>query len=255
MPSNYGDSCLSFVGQYNEEGLKRIDLILSEAQKQHVKVILTLGNFEPQFGGIQWYVDQAMGKGHNRENFYTNDKAKMFYKQYITTLVRRTNTFKGTQYKDDTTILSWELLNEPHTTDLFEKKKKTPPGKLVRDWLSEMSGWLKGIDPNHLISSGEEGYRADGDTSLAHNDWINRGYKGETPTSQFETGYRSIQMYLLSQYLPHAQACIQTDGLCTNEVVASGVDFVGNIHLPHIDFATVHVYPGIVPFAVLQAQH
>ena len=24
----------------------------------------------------------------------------------------------------------------------------------------------------------------------------------------------------------------------------AGVDFVGNIHLPHIDFATVHVYPG-----------
>lgn len=200
MPTIFLDTlaCV-FVGQYNEEGFKRIDLILSEAQKQHVKVILTLGNFEPQFGGIQWYVDQAMGKGHNRENFYTDDKAKTFYKQYVSTLVHRTNTFTGTQYKDDTTILSWELLNEPHTTDLFEKKKKTPPGKLVRDWLSEMSGWLKGIDPNHLISSGEEGYRADGDTSLAHNGWINGGYKGKTVPDL------EIHMYLLS----HVQAGMQ----------------------------------------------
>ena len=27
-------------------------------------------------------------------------------------------------------------------------------------------------------------------------------------------------------------------------MLASGVDFVGDINLPHIDFATVHVYPG-----------
>lgn len=158
--------------------MKRIDLILSEAHKQSIKVILTLGNFEPEFGGIQWYVDQIMGEGHKRENFYTNEKAKKYYKQYVSTLVHRTNTFTGTQYKDDTTILSWELLNEPHTTDLYERNRKLPPGKLVRDWLDEMSAWLKGIDSNHLISSGEEGYRADGDTSQSHNGWINGGYKG-----------------------------------------------------------------------------
>ena len=114
-----------------------------------------------------------------RENFYDNEKAKKYYKQYVSTLVYRINTFTGTQYKDDTTILSWELLNEPHTTDLYERNRQMPPGKLVRDWLDEMSGWLKGIDSNHLISSGEEGYRADGDTSKSHNGWINGGYKGE----------------------------------------------------------------------------
>ena len=176
-----------FLGHYSEAGFRRIDLILSEAQKQSIKVILTLGNFELQFGGIQWYVDQIMGKGHKRENFYTNDKAKKFYKQYVSTLVHRTNTFTGTQYKDDTTILSWELLNEPHTTDMYEKNRQMAPGKLVRDWLNEMSGWLKDIDSNHLVSSGEEGYRADGDTSGAENNWINGGYKGQTQS--FETDY------------------------------------------------------------------
>ena len=185
------------VGEYNEDGLKRIDLILSEAQKQDIKVILTLGNSEPQFGGIQWYVDQVMGKGHKRENFHTDDKAKKFYKQYVSTLVHRTNTFTGTQYKDDTTILSWELLNEPHTTDLYEKNRKMAPGKLVRDWLNEMSGWLKSIDSNHLISSGEEGYRADGDIS-GQNNWINGGYKGETEF--FGTVQRDLHDCLLLQH-------------------------------------------------------
>ena len=166
------------AGQYNEDGFKRIDLILSEAAKQGVKVIVTLSNFEPQFGGIQWYVDQTMGTGQDEELFYTNSQAKQYYQQYVSTLVYRTNTFTGTQYKDDATILSWELLNEPHTTDLYEKNRGLEPGKLVRDWLDEMSTWLKGIDSNHLISSGEEGYRADGDTSGNYANWINGGYKG-----------------------------------------------------------------------------
>lgn len=159
--------------------MKRIDLILSEAAKQDIKVIVTLANFEPQFGGIQWYVDQILGTGHDRELFYTNSQAMQYYRQYVSTLVYRTNTFTGTQYKYDATILSWELLNEPHTTDNYEKNRGLQPGKMVRDWLDEMSTWLKGIDSNHLISSGEEGYRADGDTSGNYANWINGGYKGQ----------------------------------------------------------------------------
>ena len=169
----------ALAGQYREAGFRRIDLILSEARKQDVKVIVTLCNFEPQFGGIQWYTDQVMGTGHPPENFYINTQAKQYYKQYVNTLVTRTNTITGTQYKDDTTILSWELLNEPHTTDNYEKNLNMEPGKLVRNWLSEMSSWLKGIDSNHLISSGEEGYRADGSTSGNYDNWLNGGFKGE----------------------------------------------------------------------------
>ncbi len=120
---------------------------------------MTLANFEPQFGGIQWYVDQILGTGHDRELFYANSQAMQYYRQYVSTLVYRTNTFTGTQYKYDATILSWELLNEPHTTDNYEKNRGLQPGLMVRDWLDEMSTWLKGIDSNHLISSGEEGYR------------------------------------------------------------------------------------------------
>ena len=56
------------------------------------------------------------------------------------------------------------------------------PGQLVKNWLGEMSAWLKGQDSNHLISTGEEGYRADGDTGSvdgeSSNGWINGGYKG-----------------------------------------------------------------------------
>ena len=74
------------------------------------------------------------------------------------------------------------MQNEPHTRDLYEKNRGLEPGQLVKNWLGEMSAWLKGLDSNHLISSGEEGYRADGDTGsvdgVTSNGWINGGYKG-----------------------------------------------------------------------------
>ena len=90
--------------------MKRIDLILSEARKQDMKVILTLGNYEDQFGGIQWYVDQLLGSGHDKEEFYSNSQTKDAYRNYVSHVVYRTNSINGIQYKDDTTILSWELL-------------------------------------------------------------------------------------------------------------------------------------------------
>ena len=61
-------------------------------------------------GGIQWYVDQVLGSGHDKEEFYTNAQVKDAYRQYVSTLVYRTNTINGMQYRSDTTILSWELL-------------------------------------------------------------------------------------------------------------------------------------------------
>ena len=46
-------------GVYDENGLKRIDLILSQAAAYGIYVIVVPTNFEPVGGGIQWYVDQV----------------------------------------------------------------------------------------------------------------------------------------------------------------------------------------------------
>ena len=203
------------VGVFNEGTLQRLDKMVASAKKHGIRLIMTLGNFEDQWGGMQWYVDEVLGSGGaaelsggDKHLFYTHPKVRDAYKNYARTIVTRKNTVTGVAYKDEPAILGWEVLNEPHTKDEYERKggavcAATPggcvPGKLAYTWIAEMSAYLKSLDPRHLVSTGEEGYRADGATNCCHNNWVNGGFKGE--------------------------------------------DFTKNTALPTIDFATVHVYP------------
>lgn len=164
---------------------------------------------------MQWYVDEVLGSGGaaelsggDKHLFYVDPRVKSAYKNYARTIISRKNTITGVAYADEPAILGWEVLNEPHTKDEYERNggavcRNTPggcvPGKLAYSWIAEMSAYIKSIDSKHLVSTGEEGYRADGDTSCCHNNWINGGFKGE--------------------------------------------DFTKNTALPTIDFATIHVYP------------
>ena len=40
-----------YIGRYDETALRRIDLILSEARNNDLKIIMALSNFEPDLGG------------------------------------------------------------------------------------------------------------------------------------------------------------------------------------------------------------
>lgn len=43
------------VGYLNLTVLRRLDLIVAEASKNGVRLIMVMGNFENAYGGIQWY--------------------------------------------------------------------------------------------------------------------------------------------------------------------------------------------------------
>jgi mannan endo-1,4-beta-mannosidase len=47
------------IGTYNEQSLQRLDLILSEASKNGIYLILPFVNYWSDLGGMQWYVDQV----------------------------------------------------------------------------------------------------------------------------------------------------------------------------------------------------
>ncbi len=186
-------------GKVQEEALVQVDRVLAQAAKKGIKVIYPLVNFEHEYCGMEWWNHVYGNKKESKQGFYCNDKVRTAFKDYVANLLKRRNTVSGVAYKDDPTILAIELANEPHTEDNYETKGSVDescksfadgkPGTIVHKWLKEMSEHVRSVDANHMISTGEEGYRTSGDTSK--HSWIHNGMKGV----DFE---RNLQLPLIS---------------------------------------------------------
>jgi endo-1,4-beta-mannosidase len=147
-------------GQYNEAEFAKLDYILASAQRHHIRVILTLENYWGDYGGIQ-QMTNWLGLA-NKLQFFTDPTAQAYYKQYVAHLVNRINTVTGVAYKNDPTIFAWELMNEPRM-DCSDDPTPThqycdPSGQTLRAWISAMSGYVKSLDPRHMVTTGSEGH-------------------------------------------------------------------------------------------------
>lgn len=124
-------------------GLGKLDFLLNEARKRNLKLIIAFLDFWSYTGGAHqvsaWY-----GSDNAPEFFGKDPRARAAYKAWVQHVVERTNQITGVPYRDDPTIMAWQLMNEP---DL------KPPSVLF-DWIKEMSSFVKSLDPHHLLSTG-----------------------------------------------------------------------------------------------------
>ncbi|XP_030950548.1 mannan endo-1,4-beta-mannosidase 7-like [Quercus lobata] len=144
----------SSPGSYNEQMFQGLDFVISEAKKYGIKLVLSLVNNYADFGGKKQYVDWARGQGQSvtsDDDFFTNSVVKGYYKNNIKTVLTRRNSLTGIAYKDDPTIMAWELINEP-------KCPSDISGKTIQAWITEMAPYLKSIDGKHLLEVGLEGF-------------------------------------------------------------------------------------------------
>ncbi|KAJ8443669.1 hypothetical protein Cgig2_019651 [Carnegiea gigantea] len=150
-----GDRALQVSpGSYNEQTFKGLDFVVAEARKYGIKLILSLANNYESFGGKKQYVNWARSQGQylsSDDDFFTNSVVKGFYKNHIKTVLNRYNTVNGIVYKNDPTIMAWELMNEPRCTS-------DPSGRTIQAWIGEMAAQVKSIDQNHLLEAGLEGF-------------------------------------------------------------------------------------------------
>ena len=173
-------------GSYNEDALTYLDRVIAAAGNAGLKVILPLVNFEPSYCGMGWWSRVYGSLGESKQSFYCNPTVISAFKKYIATILNRVNTANGLQYKNDPSIMAIEVANEPHTTDNYETSDNIDasckalvtgkPGDLVYKWLSDITAYVRSIDTNHLIATGEEGYRVSGDRS--RHGWLHDGSKG-----------------------------------------------------------------------------
>ncbi|XP_060199718.1 mannan endo-1,4-beta-mannosidase 7-like [Lycium barbarum] len=143
-----------YPGSYHENMFQGLDFAISEAEKNGIKLILSLVNNYNDFGGKKQYVDWANTKGQSltsEDDFFKNDVVKSYFKNHIKAVLTRRNSISGVEYKDDPTIMAWELMNEPRC-------QSDPSGSTMQAWITEMASYIKSIDNNHLVEAGLEGF-------------------------------------------------------------------------------------------------
>jgi mannan endo-1,4-beta-mannosidase len=157
------------LGEYDENVLIGLDYLLSEMAKRDMKAVIYLGNFWIWTGGFAQYVGWVTGEKvpnpflqeynwdqfiNFSSSFYSNKEAVEAYNNYVTMLVNRENTITGIKYKDDPTIMSWQLANEPRPGRGEIGRKNF---NAFSQWIANTARLIKSLDSQHLVSTGNEG--------------------------------------------------------------------------------------------------
>eukprot|EP01024_Parvocaulis_polyphysoides_P033636 TRINITY_DN2987_c0_g1_i1.p1 TRINITY_DN2987_c0_g1~~TRINITY_DN2987_c0_g1_i1.p1 ORF type:complete len:487 (+),score=75.95 TRINITY_DN2987_c0_g1_i1:88-1548(+) len=137
---------------WNDNVYEAMDEVLQIAKNNDVHMVIALANYWPEFISPEQYIYWAYGTvaGRTVADFYTDETVKLLYKAHVHTTLNRVNSKTGIRYKDDPTILAWNLINEPRCAGCSLN--------VIESWVSEMAAYIKSIDPNHLVTVGTEGF-------------------------------------------------------------------------------------------------
>lgn len=151
-------------GEYNEDLLKGLDVLLVEMQKRQMKAVLVLGNFWEWSGGLGQYLvwsgfaeripypPPLDGDFDTYQkfvaNFYGHTAARKLYDNHVRRIVTRTNAQTGRAYAEDPTIMAWELCSEPRAMNHPET---------FYQWIDATSTLIRKLAPKQLITVGAEG--------------------------------------------------------------------------------------------------
>ncbi len=127
-----------YIGNYNEHYFKQLDAILDTASKREVYIIITLKDYV--------WTDDIYWMGGEREGIFTDPELIEAFKNFVTYTLTRKNTINGKIYKDDTTILAWDIINEPQT--------QYSPDMALPDWLKIITTHIHSLDTNHPVTVG-----------------------------------------------------------------------------------------------------
>lgn len=151
--------------EYNEELMQGFDFLLSQASKRNLKIVFVLNNNWEWSGGFGQYLEWAkygnapLPKTPQWDwnlycdyiaQFYTCYACNAWYNKWIQYVLNRENNLTHLKYKEDPTIMAWELANEPRPM----KKNAVTDYKI---WIKETANFIKTIDRNHLVTIGVEG--------------------------------------------------------------------------------------------------
>jgi len=153
-------------GVYNDTLLRGLDRFLVELGKRDMQAVLYLNNSWEWSGGYGQYMEWATGEKaliplidgywpfmQQMRKFQTSQESQELFYNHVKAIVGRTNSITGKPYKEDPAIFAWQMGNEPRC---FSDDPQIRQGFI--GWMTETAKIIKELDPNHLLSTGNEGW-------------------------------------------------------------------------------------------------
>ncbi len=160
-------------GEFDEEVLRSLDLVLYEMGKRNLKGVVFLSNNWEWSGGFQQYLiwngkvpedmwARKLNWDEQRDlvsQFYACAPCTAAYEQQVNLLLDRVNTYSKRRYAEDPAVMAWELANEP-------RPMRPAAAESYKRWVSETAAFIKSKDRNHLVVVGHEGRMGTDDLKL-----------------------------------------------------------------------------------------
>lgn len=155
-------------GVLNEDLLTGLDVLLDEMAKREMVAVLYLNNFWQWSGGMAQYRAWQTGEPpfdpdetgdwngfmQNSARFYSDEQSQIWYQSAIKQIIERRNSVNGKYYREDPTIMSWQLANEPRPGS---DEAGLANAQAFLNWIDTTASYIKSLDSQHLVSIGSEG--------------------------------------------------------------------------------------------------
>lgn len=132
-------------GRFNAAAFERVDYALRSARDRGIKIIPTVIGDDAVAGGggcvyLRWRgIDVPNCSLVGMEPFWTDPGVLADVEAHVKALLNHVNVYTGVAYKNDPTILGWDLLNG---------------GGSPTPWTRQISRYVRSVDRHHLILSG-----------------------------------------------------------------------------------------------------
>ena len=143
-------------GVYDERAFEQLDYVIHKAKQLGIRLIIPMVNAWGRFG-MNAYLPWSDAASHH-DDFYSDEETVRIYREFVEYVLTRTNPYTGNEYRNEPTIMMWELANEPRT---FEESDQEAVSE-VHTWMRDQARHIKNIDPNHLLGTGSSGFYLEG---------------------------------------------------------------------------------------------
>lgn len=157
------------LGQFNAAAFQHTDYAIAAARKRGLRLIATIVGDDATHGGggcvyLGWRGISVPGCSLSQmDPFFTDPQVISDVEQHIAAVLNHVNVYTHVAYKNDPTILGWDLMNGGGS----------PPG-----WTRTIANNVRSLDPRHLILSGASSAglkNVDACVSFAYPHW-NEGF-------------------------------------------------------------------------------